>query len=260
MTLIPRDNNPAELKAFDTTCERLSGFDDRVSFEWVDGFLTALAAGLGVPAADEWLPALCGDAFERAFADPADHAQALKSLRTRLSVLTDQLDAEKLFDQPDRLRLLPLMAEWTDDDRAALVAEGKIDAADAGELVTGAEWADGFLHAVESLPAFWPDPDPDDEATDAYAELFVHVEALMYPLDSDVYRLHLAEFFPVAPAAPPDRDDLINEACFAVQQLRLWHVENAPKPTPRRVEKTPGRNDPCPCGSGKKFKKCHGAG
>jgi preprotein translocase subunit SecA len=23
---------------------------------------------------------------------------------------------------------------------------------------------------------------------------------------------------------------------------------------------TVGRNDPCPCGSGKKFKKCHGAG
>jgi hypothetical protein len=22
---------------------------------------------------------------------------------------------------------------------------------------------------------------------------------------------------------------------------------------------TPGRNDPCPCGSGKKYKKCHGA-
>ncbi|MDH3692849.1 MAG: SEC-C metal-binding domain-containing protein, partial [Gammaproteobacteria bacterium] len=21
----------------------------------------------------------------------------------------------------------------------------------------------------------------------------------------------------------------------------------------------PGRNDPCPCGSGKKFKRCHGA-
>ncbi|MBR4368254.1 MAG: SEC-C domain-containing protein [Prevotella sp.] len=22
----------------------------------------------------------------------------------------------------------------------------------------------------------------------------------------------------------------------------------------------PGRNDPCPCGSGKKFKNCHGRG
>jgi len=27
----------------------------------------------------------------------------------------------------------------------------------------------------------------------------------------------------------------------------------------RRVEETVGRNEPCPCGSGKKFKKCHGA-
>ena len=27
---------------------------------------------------------------------------------------------------------------------------------------------------------------------------------------------------------------------------------------PRRVEKTPGRNEPCYCGSGKKYKLCHG--
>jgi len=27
---------------------------------------------------------------------------------------------------------------------------------------------------------------------------------------------------------------------------------------PIRAEKTVGRNDPCPCGSGKKFKHCHG--
>ena len=30
------------------------------------------------------------------------------------------------------------------------------------------------------------------------------------------------------------------------------------KREPIRVEKTVGRNDPCPCGSGKKFKNCHG--
>ncbi len=30
-------------------------------------------------------------------------------------------------------------------------------------------------------------------------------------------------------------------------------------PQPVRAEKTPGRNDPCWCGSGKKFKRCHGA-
>jgi hypothetical protein len=32
-----------------------------------------------------------------------------------------------------------------------------------------------------------------------------------------------------------------------------------PRQEPRRAESRPGRNDPCPCGSGKKWKKCHGA-
>ncbi len=33
---------------------------------------------------------------------------------------------------------------------------------------------------------------------------------------------------------------------------------SAPSHEPVRVEKTPGRNEPCHCGSGKKFKVCHG--
>ena len=33
-----------------------------------------------------------------------------------------------------------------------------------------------------------------------------------------------------------------------------------PKVQPVRVEQKVGRNDPCPCGSGKKFKSCHGVG
>ncbi|MBR4849229.1 MAG: preprotein translocase subunit SecA [Bacteroidaceae bacterium] len=45
----------------------------------------------------------------------------------------------------------------------------------------------------------------------------------------------------------------------ANQQAAAQHDtrENA-KREPIRVEKTVGRNDPCPCGSGKKFKNCHG--
>ncbi|MBE0654796.1 MAG: SEC-C domain-containing protein, partial [Bacteroidales bacterium] len=30
------------------------------------------------------------------------------------------------------------------------------------------------------------------------------------------------------------------------------------KVAPVRVEKKVGRNEPCPCGSGKKYKNCHG--
>jgi preprotein translocase subunit SecA len=34
---------------------------------------------------------------------------------------------------------------------------------------------------------------------------------------------------------------------------------DASQPKQRRTGEKVGRNDPCPCGSGKKYKKCHGA-
>jgi len=34
---------------------------------------------------------------------------------------------------------------------------------------------------------------------------------------------------------------------------------DASQPAQRRTGEKVGRNDPCPCGSGKKYKKCHGA-
>lgn len=36
-------------------------------------------------------------------------------------------------------------------------------------------------------------------------------------------------------------------------------LEKTEKVEPIQASKTPGRNDPCPCGSGKKYKKCCGA-
>jgi preprotein translocase subunit SecA len=36
------------------------------------------------------------------------------------------------------------------------------------------------------------------------------------------------------------------------------NTEEKVKPQPVRVEQKIGRNDPCPCGSGKKYKQCHG--
>ena len=36
-------------------------------------------------------------------------------------------------------------------------------------------------------------------------------------------------------------------------------ASSSAKPAPAHAEKRVGRNDPCPCGSGKKYKNCHGA-
>ena len=42
------------------------------------------------------------------------------------------------------------------------------------------------------------------------------------------------------------------------QQAAAQHDTRTQRREPMRAEHTVGRNDPCPCGSGKKFKNCHG--
>jgi preprotein translocase subunit SecA len=46
------------------------------------------------------------------------------------------------------------------------------------------------------------------------------------------------------------------------QRMVLSHGDEAvaarPAPSARRDVEKVGRNDPCPCGSGKKYKRCHG--
>jgi uncharacterized protein YecA (UPF0149 family) len=43
-----------------------------------------------------------------------------------------------------------------------------------------------------------------------------------------------------------------------VARLATNRGESAPAKQPVEAADEPGRNDPCPCGSGKKYKKCHG--
>ena len=62
---------------------------------------------------------------------------------------------------------------------------------------------------------------------------------------------------PRRPQYTESRTDLVdsNQQAAANQDTR-----EPQKQQPIHVDKLPGRNDPCPCGSGKKFKNCHGRG
>ncbi len=54
-----------------------------------------------------------------------------------------------------------------------------------------------------------------------------------------------------------DRSQMTEERGDMLSQAHSDTQEQS-KPQPVKVEKKVGRNDPCPCGSGKKFKQCHG--
>ena len=79
-------------------------------------------------------------------------------------------------------------------------------------------------------------------------EVQVHRQEEQAAIEAEAEARHRAEL-EAAVARHPGESDPTPEAAPLPQQAR----RSAP-PTPKI-----GRNDECPCGSGKKFKKCHGA-
>lgn len=268
----PRHSSDADVAALEALCDRLNGFDDKISLEWLDGCMAALLAGPRRWPLEHWLPRLLDDTWQRTFADPTDAQQALHTLGRRWDVLASQLDAEELFDDPDLLRLSPLMSEYGSAMRDQLLAEGKLSAQDA-ELwpLTGELWAAAFLDTIDTFADDWVRPDAGGEDAEWFDGCIAAVAALTIrdpqELQADLQRRYPGQALHAtgddagsqAEGQMMTRDDLVDEACAAVQDLRCYWVEHAPRPATRRVDAAPGRNDPCPCGSGRKYKKCHGA-
>jgi uncharacterized protein YecA (UPF0149 family) len=59
---------------------------------------------------------------------------------------------------------------------------------------------------------------------------------------------------PDRPFVPPPSDVTVYQVCCAEPD---YGAPEEPSVEPIRRPPKPGRNDPCWCGSGKKYKKCH---
>ena len=88
-------------------------------------------------------------------------------------------------------------------------------------------------------------------------EAFTLFEDMMGRIDTETVRY----LFLVQPARPEDQAREIERRQRRQQQeMQLQAGAAQPEqPKPVRTGAKVGRNDPCPCGSGKKYKKCHGA-
>ena len=111
-------------------------------------------------------------------------------------------------------------------------------------------WVAGFQHAVAAFPDL--EEMPDDAVMAALARLYRHLPAetdqereLVEMLDREQPLADLDEAIEELVATVADLYDLTSELRYKVETVR----RDSPKV---------GRNDPCPCGSGKKFKQCHG--
>jgi preprotein translocase subunit SecA len=87
-------------------------------------------------------------------------------------------------------------------------------------------------------------------------EAFTLFEDLMGRIDAETVRY----LFLLQPAKPEDQAKEIERRQRRQQQQMQYQAGAAQAETPKPVRTGAkiGRNDPCPCGSGKKYKKCHG--
>lgn len=235
-------------------------------WEFCDGFLTALiCTRRDIPTA-EWLPMLLGDgeALEvaqgqplptlEAFESEAQQARFLELVALRMDEVRGQLDTE-IKSLEDQAAFQPEVM----DTRGALLmlpAEERAELEDEEIPSLGQVWALGFMFVVENWAEEWAAPRDKEAAQwlDAAMEFIVNLTED----DDGEATLNLYDESG-EPSTSQERLDAFGEAVWAVYDLRQLWRSMGPRVEAVVKGEQPGRNDPCSCGSGKKFKKCCGA-
>jgi uncharacterized protein len=202
---------------------------DSMMLSDLDGFLTGIAIGPELVLPSEWLPLIWGgDAPE--FADEDEAKAILGAIMSRYNEILRRI-ADDTLD--------PIF--WADRD---------------GTLIA-ADWAEGFLQAI-MLRA------------DAWGSLFKSKQdgQLLFPIlalcgdengesllglpseDEDRVMEEVTEFIPACVTAIAA---YWRERGSTQISMPLMRGRQPDQPSIKT-----GRNEPCPCGSGKKFKKCCG--
>src|SRR6202521_285422 len=124
--------------------------------------------------------------------------------------------------------------------------------------IVDTQWKDHLLsldHLKEGIGL--PGYGQKDPLVEFKKEAFTLFEEMMERIESETVRY----LFLIQPARPEDEAKEI-ERRQQRQQKQLQYQTGAAQaeaPKPVRTGAKVGRNDPCPCGSGKKYKKCCGA-
>ena len=202
-----------------------------LSFDALDGLLTAISVLPQVIPPERWAPiALGGDLAD---GDSTEREVALTWLyrfgahvgrRVRLDPDVHRDESLPEFDFSP--------------------AEGESE--EAAEARSAAAWSAGAAQGLALAPEAVAALSTDADLRDALAPFIL---------------LGRAGMDETTPFTRRERRQLMRAAAYGA--YRLW-LHAAPQRLqaarrPVRAAPEPGRNDPCPCGSGQKYKKCHGA-
>lgn len=210
-----------ELQWLETLLEEYGNDDSILDVAELDGLLTAVLSGPTAVEPSQWLVAVWGG--EKRVPKWKNEREMTRFMDLCFQHLNDI--ADRLADFPDQFDPLFGVREM----------EGQ-------EFVVAEEWCYGYMRGV-ALSDWSALPASLQPALDAIA-LHGSEEgsAQLDKLDGDEMEESIAAIRPAA---------------LALHDYWLTQPEAVPAPQqPVVVDAKPGRNDPCPCGSGKKYKQC----
>ena len=210
---------PKQLRLLDTFLLGDAVSDDCMMLSELDGFLAGIIVCPDLIMPSEWMPVIWGS--ESPVFETMEEAGAVNG-----AIMWFYNDIAK---QLDRGAYAPLFDIDTRTDETLW------------EL-----WIEGFYKALTLRPDAWL----------AFGNGNAHKALATF------MRLHQIANTPRAQLTPMDIDDDLEKLApdlipFSVEELHRERLAQAGAPPPANQNlKKVGRNDPCPCGSGKKFKKC----
>jgi len=186
----------------------------------LDGFFTAIVSGPVTVVPSQWLPAVWGD-YEPVWNTEKEFQDIFTLMMRHMNGI-----ATLLIEQPDDFEAIFL--EQVVKEKTCTIVD---------------EWCEGYLRGVALAAAQW------DNAGLEMTGLLAPIRAFTGATHWRAHDLSEHERETIRKAIEPN-----------VREIYAWwlarRAEDIAAMKPQRREPRVGRNDPCPCGSGKKYKKC----
>jgi uncharacterized protein len=187
----------------------------------LDGLLTAVVSGPVTIVPSRWLPAVWGD-FEPTWNSLEEYQEFMSLVLRHMNDI-----AARLVEEPQTFE--PMYLENVVSGDAVVVVD---------------EWCQGYLRGVGLAANDWEAAPPE------IAELLAPICAFTDRTDWLAHELPELEAAKLRDAIAPNVRAL--HAYWLAQRAKSAQVVARQERASPRV----GRNEPCPCGSGKKYKKC----
>jgi uncharacterized protein len=222
----PQPLNDAE---FDRLGDFLEGIGaPAMNLEMLDGFIAALICGPETVPPSEYLQQIFGE--DHCFDSNDQAAEIVGLIMRHWNMIASELF--RTLEQDDVY--LPVLLE------------------DADGVAHGNDWARGFMRGIQLRPNRWQELIGSEE----FGGPMLPIMILFHEHDPDP-AMRPPEI------APDKRDELLLSMIAGLTRIYRYfasHRQSATQVPLRRQGPKVGRNDPCPCGSGRKYKHCCDAG